>query len=331
MSVIQNQPDADAMTEPTPPFETDRKDALWHQALDHVLALRAATADDDRRRAADLWRRADPAHEAAFQDADRLWRLAGRLAPADARRPSAPSRRRILAGGGVALAASIAGVAALTPIVDRLRGAETTGTGETRVILLPDGSRVTLGPDSAAMVDFAGPARRIGLLDGIAFFDVRRDDARPFEVRARDILVTVVGTAFEVKRIGCKVAIAVAAGIVAVSGAAFPGRELHAGDWMVIDTETDAVEAGHRAAGNVASWRDGILVVEDREIRDVVEEIGRWHAGAIVIMDDALGRRRVSGILDLRDPEAALTAVLALYGGRVDRVTPWLLFLSAAG
>lgn len=312
-------------------------DALWRQALDHVLALHAASTDDERHRAVAIWRRADPAHEAAFQEADKVWRLAGRAQPARAaswtKMPVVPSRRRMLVGGA-ALAAAFAGILFMTPLGHRLRGAETSGAGETRVIALPDGSRMTLGPGSVAAIDYAGPIRAIDLIAGIAFFDVVANAARPFAVRAGDVVITVVGAAFEVRRIASKIAIAVAQGVVDVKHSvttALRRDELHAGDWMIIDTETHSVESGHGEAGAVATWRAGILVVEDRSIREVVEEVGRWYAGAIVIIDENLARRRVSGTLDLRDPEAALKAVLALYGGRVDKITPWALVLSADG
>lgn len=87
-------------------------------------------------------------------------------------------------------------------------GATTRKTPEALVVnkgsrsrfLLPDGTTVWLNAGSKLHYenDFRGTTRVVRL-EGEAFFDVIKDPARPFIVRASDIDIRVLGTAFNVK------------------------------------------------------------------------------------------------------------------------------------
>jgi ferric-dicitrate binding protein FerR (iron transport regulator) len=68
-------------------------------------------------------------------------------------------------------------------------------------ILLPDGSNVTLEPQSSIkfLSDFNKPVTREIYLDGEGFFEVTRNEQRPFLVHANKITTKVLGTSFIVK------------------------------------------------------------------------------------------------------------------------------------
>jgi transmembrane sensor len=74
-------------------------------------------------------------------------------------------------------------------------------TGNTsQVAVLPDGSEVTLAPESELRfsTSFDGPQREV-YLEGEAFFNVTRDTARPFLVYTSQVVTKVLGTSFTVK------------------------------------------------------------------------------------------------------------------------------------
>lgn len=75
-----------------------------------------------------------------------------------------------------------------------------TSTAQIREIELDDDSVVTLGAQSAIEVDYSEGERRVELLSGEAFFDVERDETRPFVVDVGDAQIRVLGTKFEVRR-----------------------------------------------------------------------------------------------------------------------------------
>ncbi len=69
------------------------------------------------------------------------------------------------------------------------------------VFTLSDGTVVTLAAHSVFRypLDFGNKARKV-YLDGEAKFEVSRDEAHPFSVYAGDVIATVLGTVFDVKK-----------------------------------------------------------------------------------------------------------------------------------
>lgn len=88
--------------------------------------------------------------------------------------------------------------------------------------ILPDGSVVVLRGDAAVEVNYGAESRRVRLLRGEAIFDVRKDSARPFVVRAAGVDVRAVGTEFAVSVQDVGVEVLVTEGEVAVQRLAGP-------------------------------------------------------------------------------------------------------------
>lgn len=331
------------------------------EALDWIVTLQESPDDAALRRRFELWRTATPLNAAAWEETAQVYAGIGETMPAHADRwrrlvadrepslaspivaarrrrrfvrPAAarPVRRRgravVVALSGAA-AAAIA-VVALPDVVLRWQADAVTGTGEVRAVPLADGSLASLGPDSAIRVDYSDGERRISLLRGQAWFDVRHDAARPFRVTARDVQTTDIGTAFEVRLDPGNIRVGVASGIVRVDYAksAPPISErLTAGQSLVIEA-SGAVARESTAPSLVGAWRDGQFAVQDRPMREVIEALRPWYGGMILVRSDTLPDRRVTGVYDLRDPAGALTALAKAYDGRVVRITPWLMILS---
>jgi transmembrane sensor len=87
-------------------------------------------------------------------------------------------------------------------------------------VTLSDGSTVMLQPGSAITYPekFEGPDRTVHL-SGEAFFDVRRDESRPFIVYSNEIITKVLGTSFTIKAYDSEseIIVAVKTGKVSVS------------------------------------------------------------------------------------------------------------------
>jgi len=161
---------------------------------------------------------------------------------------------------------------------------------------------------------------------------VTPDPTRPFRVVAGDVTTTVMGTSFDVRMIGGATSVAVKRGHVRVDdeGAAPPSsHHLHVGDWVRIDTR-HAAQTGVVAPELVGSWSNGEVLAEKRSIASVIEEIRPWYGGKIMVTDAELASRPVTGIYNLKDPAQALSLIVKPYGGRVRRVTPWLLVVSGS-
>jgi len=221
-------------------------------------------------------------------------------------------------------AALLAGPELLTAI----RADQRTGTAEMRSLSLPDGSRVTLAPDSAIALAFSDRERSIRLLSGEAFFEVTPDAERPFRVDADELRVTVLGTAFSVQSGPEYRSVGVEHGLVRVDLPS-DSRQLVAGHMMRIGPDGTVTE-DQREPASIAAWRRHRLIARDEPLAQVVDGLRRYYSGRIVITDNALGQRPVTGIYDLRDPVRALQAIARAQNAVIRQISPWLTVLSAS-
>lgn len=311
--------------------------------MDWLLRLEAHPDDSSVRTEFEAWC-SRPANEAAFDEMERVWsRLDGLAAPAGEAEgealPSMPAiaaiqaRRPSLVGRSLALVAValIACAAVLSWPMLRLQfeADHLTGTAETRTLRLEDGSLAMLDAQSAVSVNFTAGQREIVLLEGNVFFEVVPSTERPFVVRAGDVSVTVVGTAFAVQTNPRQVSVLVQSGVVRVASAAgAPMSTLTRGEQITIDRATRRDVLSAVAPEDVASWRDGRLVVHNMPLRAVADELGRYHSGMIVFQDAAMADRLVNGVFNLRRPGEALSAAVDTQNGRIRSVTPYFMLVS---
>ena len=204
-----------------------------------------------------------------------------------------------------------------------------TGVAELREVVLEDGSVVHLDAGSAISVTYGAAGRDVALLAGQAFFEVTSLQGRPFRVRSGDVTVTVTGTAFAVRSSAQAVAVDVQSGTVEVSAGRAAPALLSRGQRVVVDRASGGIVRGEVAPEQVASWRSRRLIVHDATLDDVVEELGRHHAGLILLPDRRLARQLVTGVFDLTRPVEALTAVAESQNGKLTEITPYLLVISA--
>ena len=65
------------------------------------------------------------------------------------------------------------------------------------------------------------------------------------------------------------------------------------------------------------------MFVNDVTLAAAVERLQRYHPAWISIPDPVLASRRVTGLYDLENPDAALQALVQPFGGRAREVTPY--------
>jgi len=313
--------------------ETPREDELFEEALDLIIRLQGDPSNPVARELVQRWRARGPEYEAAWAEVADIHGMAGKVL--DDRRKAEQGKAAVTRRGVIIGAAGLAvlGGGALfgRDMLIRSQADYLTSTAELRSVTLPDGTVVTLGPDSAVRSRFTPERRRVELIEGMAFFEVTKNATRPFQAVVNNVTATVLGTAFDLSRDGGVVSVGVDHGLVEIAApdAAMDGNErLAAGDWLSIDERTRAVDRGRRDAGQVASWRDGMIIADGETVAAVVARIARWQPGRVVIADPALGARRISGVFNLDRPIAALEAVIHPHGGKVRQISPWLTIIS---
>ncbi|MGF6259042.1 FecR family protein [Ensifer sp. LBL] len=295
---------------------------LKREAIAWVVRITSGTAtEDDAARLAE-WRAVGPAHEDAYREAVRLWKITGPALKAGAAR-SRPmlSRRRFLggaaAGASLAAGASFASYLGLLPSLNAALADYATARGQQRQVTLDDGSTVDLDGGSSLSVTFSANARSVTLHEGAALFAVAHDPSRPFAVEAAQGRTVGLGTTFAVRHGAGDVEVECLEGTVQVE--CISEARLSAGDSILYSGQgLGTISPG--SPDEMAAWRRGLLVFRDRSLDDVVLDINRHRKGRVVIASNRLGARRVSGVFHLDRPDeiiAHLEASLQLSASRV--------------
>lgn len=302
-----------------------------------------------------VWLAADPAHGEALNRLGGVWDRLGELPPASidvlkaglqtgranpvtpsatATKPAinSPSRqrdrRRWLTGWGSLLPqAAFAGLLAIT-VAGGWAGWEhwqhqptysqtfATARGEQTEVSLPDGSRVQLDTATRAEVKLYRQRREVRLLEGQAMFTVQPEAAKPFDVLAGPMRITVIGTRFSVRHTASGVAeggasVQVEEGRVRVaqisdalssSGYAVGGVtvELTAGQSVTADSHGRLGTVKLQATGAVTAWREGRVVLDDTPLAQALAEFERYTDTGTVLNDPGVAALRLNGSFDAR-------------------------------
>ncbi len=303
----------------------------------------------DPRRAADSeerwleWNGQDPRHPDAFA---RVSELGAQLGALDAEtrqglvREFAPARARRWWPFALAASFLLAAVAVGTVLRDRLRaGAVESASYATEVavdrdVALSDGSQVALGGATRLTTRYTSARRDVDLGAGEAYFRVAHDKARPFIVAAGKISIRAVGTAFNVRRTGERVTIAVAEGRVRVAGsegaaigkvAAADTLEAVAGQQISFDPRASGLTVSAIPPNRATSWREHRLEFVNEPLDSVVANINRYSTRPLVLADAKLGTLAFTGTVDpgaLDGWLRALPKILPVHvGGESGQVT----------
>lgn len=191
-----------------------------------------------------------------------------------------------------------------------------TAIGQRDSILLADGSRIILGPDSRLTVsaDYGKNVRGLEL-QGDAYFNVRHDPAKPFSVRVSHALIEDIGTTFSVESdAGDTTTVSVVTGSVrlrASDGSAGSGAVLVSGDRGSVAADGQVHTYPHTVADDTA-WTTGRLVFQDASLTRVTGEIRRWYGVQIQVADTALLNRHITTSFNGDDPIDQVLKVLGL-------------------
>lgn len=194
-----------------------------------------------------------------------------------------------------------------------------TRAGETKSVMLADGTNIELNTSTKILVQLTGDARRVTLAEGEAYFGVAKDARRPFSVRAGDRIVRDIGTKFDVLHTRDTIAVTVAEGRVSVTprGSKSGAVALVPGDRLIHSEAADTTRVEHVDPSEVLAWRQGYLIYHDAPLSRVVSDLNRYFPQPIT-MDAALATQRFSGVLKVDDEKAVLKRISLLLPVRVE-------------
>lgn len=189
-----------------------------------------------------------------------------------------------------------------------------TALGEQRVILLSDGSRMSLDALSEVRVRYTPDVRNLELISGRANFEVAKDVTRPLKVRVGPRIVTALGTVFSVERESTDVVVTLVEGSVAVTTRDVPNSHIQMRPRQELRI-TDSGQVNMRDGIDpvqALAWREGKLIFDDAPLRVVVARMNKYSATQIEVAGEA-NELRVGGVFKAGDTTAFVDAMQSYF------------------
>ena len=293
--------------------DVEAEAAAWAAKLD--------AAPDQHHTGLDDWFARDPKNAGALLRAQAALALfepeATSPAKIETRERNSPDRRRILVwGGAFALAVSSAALF-LTGLPSETY---TTHTGEFRSLALSDGSSVAIDAQSRIDIAFTQNSRDVHLATGRVLFRAAHSMTRPFRVIVDDIVVTDIGTAFQVERAerSGAVDVLVTEGAVRVDTPS-SHLELKAGQRASFPhlpgkLPPQAVRLTQAGVERQLSWREGRLELDGETLDTAISEMNRHSGVQLRVGTPALGRASLYGSFRMDDSAGFARAVAVSLG-----------------
>lgn len=316
-----------------------KPDQIKVQAAEWFERINLGALDEAETQAFRDWLHGSPAHARAYQRLEQTWLDLPFVEDAQARaehRPTAQTgrvlafRRRVKGPAmwaGVAATLLIAAflvVAPLRNVAPELASEAAlyaTSTGERRTVVLADGSTVRLSAETRLETVFDEDRRTVVLTEGAAYFDVMRDEHRPFIVVADAARVTVLGTEFEVWR-GAdeEVRVSVREGRVETSALASRGGAISASRTLVRGQRVFVSPTGRM--GDVAAFNpddvlalsEGRFIYDDARLSTVISDINRYRSSKVRLSPEALSDQRVTAAFQVEGIDGFLQTLASVEG-----------------
>lgn len=155
-------------------------------------------------------------------------------------------------------------------------------------LVLADGTQVWLNAESKLKYPVAfGSKERVVELEGEGFFKVSKDAIRPFRVKTKSQVVEVLGTEFNVDAYPDDgyVYTTLVEGKVKVDT---DGKSLELVPGMQSVVGNQEMYTRKVNAEDVVSWKNGMFVLEDKTLEEIMSKLVRWYDFNIFYQNQAL-------------------------------------------
>ena len=315
----------------------NNKDRVAEEAATY-FARRASGSKPTAGDGLSSWLNADSEHKSAYEDAGKLWQELGeldndedlrRLKRSDLREQAGrflwlKKMRTVAAAAAVLLATGGAYLylQQIKPIV----GSYASEAGKRREVTLDDGTRIVLNIGSEIATSYTPGKRDVILVKGEANFDVAKNRARPFVVRAGEGSVTALGTQFQVRRDKQKVSVTLLHGSVSVRTSR--GSQILLPNEQAVLSGSGAITVASIDPATAMGWMEGRLRFRDTPLSEVVLQANRYSDQKIIIADQSISSIKMSGNFLAGDSASIASAAELILPVKVVREGKDLLLVS---
>ena len=167
-------------------------------------------------------------------------------------------------------------------------------------LVLGDGTRVWLNAGSKLKypVRFNGSQRRV-FLSGEAYFEVEKDENKPFYVVLDDVEVKVYGTSFNVNsHYRGRVQTTLVEGKVGIRvNSTGKERILLPNQMAEYDVKKREIEVKDVETYYYTAWRKGEFVFQDETIEEIMDRLCRWYGMEVFYENEHVKEKHFSGII----------------------------------
>lgn len=204
------------------------------------------------------------------------------------------------------------GALALVPTIEK-----TAPWGSKLTTRLPDGSIVTLNSGSKISFpeNFSETNREVQLV-GEAFFEVQRNEHKPFYVAFNNDLVEVLGTSFNINAYKPEktISVAVATGKVSYSVSSIDSEMiLEKGEMAVYNHGLKQLAKQEFDAKEIYGWKDKVLYFKNKSFEEIIPELEKWYGITIVSSGDFADKGTFSGEFNNKPLKEVLKGLSYLY------------------
>ncbi len=190
--------------------------------------------------------------------------------------------------------------------------------GNSSKVVLNDNTVVWLNAGSRLIYpsEFSEKKREV-VLFGEAFFDVSKDDKRPFLVKTTSVEIKVLGTEFNVSAYpeDNLIQTVLRTGSVAIRRIGAEKNDngiiLKPNQMASFDKNTNQAEVSTVNTDFYTSWTDGLLSFENRDLNRIIKSLERYYNINIQFEKPMLGLVKISGKLDLKQDRNEVFEYLA--------------------
>lgn len=186
--------------------------------------------------------------------------------------------------------------------------------GEPKKLLLPDSSTVWLntGTEVRYANTFSGKTREI-FLNGEAFFEVKRDESKPFIVHAGSLTTQVLGTSFNIRAYPKRsdIEVTVSSGKVSVSDSTGVIGKLVRDQQISYQKSTGRFTSQLVNSHNRSLWKEAELIFETKNFGEVAEILERRYHVQIQFDDNKIKNCPISARFS---KEESLQQILYMLG-----------------
>ncbi|MGZ4955057.1 MAG: FecR family protein [Methylobacter sp.] len=315
-------------------LETELDSDIDEQAVAWFIRLRADNVSSEEKTSFLLWLNQADLHRETFNEISKLWGDTGllqALGESAQKHHIAPKKKTSSVHFKLPLAIAACLVLTLlfgNEVAILMQGDYSTKVGERKTVYFDDGSTAMLNTDSSIAVNMDGSQRKVELLKGEVYFEVKPDPDRPFIVQAGHSTTRVLGTRFFVHEKSDSDEVKVMSGRVEVLDRRTLKQPVVLHDREIVSIDAEGLGETRLLNSVLAtSWVNGFLVFENAPLESVISQIRRYRTGMVVYKDNSLRGLKINGRINLRESDDMLKVLGKNLSIKMTYLTDWLVII----